>query len=99
MTTQTYQTTAVPLLGPADIELALAAGARIEFTAWGCDYDLPPYREPGSGGWVPAERESVARYEILRTRSNHGRLRAFYPTQRTRIARLKARMLAMLGVR
>lgn len=96
MNTTTHKTTAVPLLTISDIEGAMAAGARIEFTACGCGYDLPPHNEPGSRGWIRVQRTSAAQYKRLGLGSAHARLRAFYPTKQTRIARLKARVLAML---
>lgn len=41
-----------PLTTPEAVIEAIKAGRHVEFTACGCDYDLPICTEFGSGGWI-----------------------------------------------
>ncbi|HEY1142285.1 MAG TPA: hypothetical protein VGE88_19080 [Lysobacter sp.] len=76
----------VPLRTEADLDAAMAAGADIEYTACGNDYDMPAHPAPESGGWIPAHVDadclSQDREWLRDGMYNDGdmRLRAFYPS-------------------
>lgn len=74
-----YQATAVPIHTEAEFDAAVAAGARIEFTACANGYDLPPHGSGPPTGWVPTDYYLVEGETLLGPRQ---RLRAFYPATR-----------------
>lgn len=41
-----------PIRSLRALQAALKAGQEVEFTGCGDGYDLPPAREPDSGGWI-----------------------------------------------
>lgn len=73
-----FETKARPITTAEDLHAAIEAGARVEYTACGCEYD-----EPG-GGWVAAYSGDSGGLLVLdlldlAAAGFRGRLRAFYP--------------------
>lgn len=75
-----YETQARPLLTFAELQAAFAAGAAVEFTACGNDYNLPKYSNDNddSRGWIPVQREAPGDTDVIGN-SRVFRWRAFYP--------------------
>lgn len=84
-----FETKARPITTAEELEAAITADARIEFTACGDPYDMPPHDEPGSAGWIiPISLSAHGR--ALRNGLVHEdwRYRAFYPERRSLLSRL-----------
>lgn len=79
-----FETKARPITTVEELDAALAAGAQVEFTACGNDYDLPAYSEfnNDSLGWIPAETPRMWFRRPGPVVGEGGfRLRAFYPVR------------------
>jgi hypothetical protein len=80
-----YETKARPITTVKELDAALKAKARIEFTACGCDYALPACTLPGSAGWISSNARI---WMVGEFPSGNNRLRAFYPQRPSLLSRL-----------
>ncbi|WP_281916207.1 hypothetical protein [Caldimonas thermodepolymerans] len=86
-----YESKARPITTVEELEAAIAAGAKVEFTSCGTDYDLPAFSEfnNDSLGWVPAENPRIWFCRPGPVVGEDGfRLRAFYPVRASLLSRL-----------
>lgn len=73
-----YETKARPIRTIDELRSAFDAEARVEYTACGNRYDIPPHYRAGSGGWIPVYRIEKGDEEML-AEGGDDRWRAFYP--------------------
>lgn len=90
-----YESKARPITTVEELEAAIAAGAELEYTAYGLapsdpdTYDMPRHFEPESGGWILVPADDADWVRRLISKGGHGSLfRAFYPVRPTLLSRL-----------